>query len=516
MSILETVDFGRLLQSMSPEELDELDRLMSAEIVEGGEIHRGPIWEPLPGAQTDAYVSLADILYYGGEVGGGKTDLVIGLSLTSHLRSIIFRRQLDDLAGIEQRIEEILQTREGFSEGKRRWRIPLPGPRRLVEFGGANRIGDEQSYMGRPHDLKAFDEVAHFVESQFRFLITWARSSVPGQRSRVVAAGNPPLTVEGQWVNRFWAPWLDPKHPDPARPGELRWFARIDDEDVEVETSDHFVHDGEEIIPKSRTFIPAGLDDNPYYGSDYKATVQALPEPWRSMLLRGDYSASVEDDPWQVIPTAWVLEAQARWKKRRRPDGPMESLGVDVARGGRDKTALAPRYGNYFDALVTAEGELTPRGEDVARIVLPLLGEHTHVNVDVIGVGSSAFDAISAKHRNTHALNSSGATRERDKLGIFGFRNLRALWHWRLREALDPQNGDDVALPDDPELLADLTAARWRPTLHGVQVEDKEQIKARIGRSPDKGEAVIYARAMEHIVPLVTPAIEAGASYWRV
>ena len=41
------------------------------------------------------------------------------------------------------------------------------------------------------------------------------------------------MTAEGAWVISYWGPWLDPGHPNPAKPGELRWFTTIDGKDVE-------------------------------------------------------------------------------------------------------------------------------------------------------------------------------------------------------------------------------------------------------------------------------------------
>ncbi len=72
-------------------------------------------------------------------------------------------------------------------------------------------------------------------------------------------------------------------------------------------------------------------------------------------------------------------------------------------------------------------------------------------------------------------------------------RNMRAEYHWRLRDALDPKLGDDVALPNDMELLADLCSANYEVSTAGVLIEKKDGIKERIGRSPDKGEAVMLA-----------------------
>ena len=72
---------------------------------------------------------------------------------------------------------------------------------------------------------------------------------------------------------------------------------------------------------------------------------------------------------------------------------------------------------------------------------------------------------------------------------------MRAEAWWRLREALDPgqADGSPIQLPDDPVLLRDLTAPTFRVGPQGVQVESKETIKARLGRSPDRGDAVVMA-----------------------
>jgi hypothetical protein len=72
-------------------------------------------------------------------------------------------------------------------------------------------------------------------------------------------------------------------------------------------------------------------------------------------------------------------------------------------------------------------------------------------------------------------------------------RNKRAEMYWRMRDALDPKDGDDIALPPSTELLADLCSARYKVSSAGVHGEEKEEIIARIGRSPDEGEAVMMA-----------------------
>jgi hypothetical protein len=452
-----------------------------------------PEWAPLPGPQTMALNSKADILFFGGAAGGGKSDLLLGAALTQHMRSIVFRREYPQLKGLEDRSREIVRDCGQYNGTDKIWRLARG---RQMEFGAVQNLGDEQRYQGRPHDLKGFDEITHFQESQFRFLAGWLRTTVPGQRCRIICTGNPPVSAEGDWVIKFWGPWLDPQHPNPAAPGELRWYTTIDGEDREVESGEPFLHNGELLVPKSRTFIPARVEDNPYLlDSGYRSTLQSLPEPLRSKMLYGDFSAGREDDPWQVIPTAWVTLAQERWRQRSKPELPMTALGVDVARGGQDSTVLTPRHGNWFGEQKIYPGTSTPDGPSVAGLVISLLSGTPTINVDVIGVGTSVYDNLKQRNLNAVPMNGSERSEATDKTGQLNFRNKRAEWWWKMREALDPHDGDDLALPPDRGLLADLCAPRWKVSAQGIQVEAKEDIIKRIGRSPDKGDSAVYALA---------------------
>ena len=63
-----------------------------------------------------------------------------------------------------------------------------------------------------------------------------------------------------------------------------------------------------------------------------------------------------------------------------------------------------------------------------------------------------------------------------------------------MRELLDPSRDPDVALPADDELLGDLTAPKWKILSGGkIQVESKDEIRKRIGRSTDAGDAVVQS-----------------------
>ncbi len=452
------------------------------------------IWQPLPGPQVAAYYSEADEVFYGGAAGGGKTDLLIGLATTQHKKAIIFRREYPQLKDIVIRSQELLDDTDAKFNGQQNiWRN-VPGNRTL-EFGAVQYERDKNKYKGRPHDLKAFDEVSEFTESQYRFLTGWARTTDPSQRVRIVATGNPPTSAEGEWVIRRWGAWLDDNHPSPAEPGELRWYAMIDDEDTEVYSPDEFEHNGEMIKPSSRTFIPARLSDNPYLDkTDYRATLQSLPEPLRSQLLYGDWKIGIDDDPWQVIPTLWVQAAQERWTNEYIDS--LQSIGVDVARGGKDQTVLSLRYGNWFAPLLKYRAKETKDGQSVAGLVLGHYEQGVTVYIDVIGVGTSPYDILRESGEvDIIGVNFASRSGMFDKTAKLKMRNKRAEYYWAMREALDPLSGHDIALPPDTELKADLCSPRWKITTSGIQIESKDELKKRLGRSPDCGDAVVLALA---------------------
>jgi hypothetical protein len=516
-------------------------KLPTLEAVNAEIARRTPVWTPQKGPQTLAYHSLADITGYGGAAGGGKSDWITGMALTQHRRSIIFRREHTEVRDLFARAVEILQAASvQYKANHSLSTVYLPRGDRQLEFGGIKNPNDWTKYRGRPKDGYFFDEGTEFEELMIRSLIGWNRTTVPGQRCRVGITFNPP-TVRGQWIIGFFAPWLDPKHRNPAAYGELRWFTTINNRDIELSSGDpvevtksgnvrvlcgrdgvnimdrasRCAQCGSEIVyPLSRTFIKALLDDNEYLKStNYRATLMALPEPLRSQLLYGDFQAQEADDPHQVIPTRWVQLAQERWVEMASqwPDGrnpaPLSAIGADIARGGIDRTSFAARSGTWFDYPVAYPGVETPKGKDVIeRLVLHAANykivRRLVVGMDVVGVGSSPADMAEELNIQLVALHGAEAADEgyTDTTGVLEFANKRAQWYWQFREALNPETGDNLALPPDRELLADLCAPHYSIGPRGITIESKDDIRKRLGRSPDKGDAVIYAFAARPMV----------------
>jgi hypothetical protein len=488
--------------TLPKDQKDEIDRLLVEDVQENP-------WRPLidienPEVATPqqmAYESRADIMLFGGAAGGGKSALLIGLALTRHQRSIIYRRESKQLGPIAEEIIRIRKTREGYNGQEKRFNL---GGDRSIRLGGMQYEEDKQAYQGDPRDLICFDELTQFLESQFRYVITWNRSADPDQRCRVICATNPPTSAEGHWVVKYWAPWLDKEHPRPAMPGELRWFVSDEEgNDIEVDGPDPVEVKGKEVTPKSRTFIPSSVEDNPFLMvSGYKATLQALPEPLRSQMLLGDFSAGIEDDPWQVIPTMWVEEAMERWLEEKPSNAKMDALGVDPARGGKDKTILTPRYGNWVGRQIVKKGETTVDGPTIAALCTSVAKDGAPIFIDIIGgAGTSPYDHLRCNGLNVVAVDGRKQSHGRDASGSLGFFNKRSEMWWKMREALDPAYGAGLMLPPDRELKADLCAPRWKLTNAGIQVEGKSthtrdgfgDLKKRLGRSPDKGDSCVYA-----------------------
>ena len=467
---------------------------------------------PLPGPQTMAWDSLADLTLYGGAAGGGKTYLAVILALTKHIRSLIIRKEAAQLYAMQDEIEGIMGSRDGFNSQNGIWRLPDneitdpygEKPSRQIRFGGLNKPGDAAKYQGAPRDLLIVDEAANITFEEFEFLTVWERTAVVNQRTRTILCSNPPVDQVGMWMVRLFAPWLDPDHPNPAADGELRWFITVNDEDIEVtvdpslgEVEDIEI-DGEMYSPQSRTFISAKVDDNPHMiASGYKKKLQRLSKYLRDRMLYGKFLGSLEDDEMQVIPTDWVNAAMDRHKES--PDMShhrMTAMGVDPARGGKDEFVMAPLHYNWFAPLVKVPGIEVKTGPEGAAEVVKARRDSAPVKIDAIGVGTSVYDKLVENDIDVEAMIGNEATDEISKDGLFHFKNKRALWYWRLKEALDPESGNKIMLPPDKKMAADLCALTYK-ILDGriIQVESKELAKKRLGRSTDAGDSVIYANS---------------------
>lgn len=487
------------------------------------------VWAPQEGPQTRAYFSPADELLYGGAAGGGKTDLLLGLAFTAHQRSVVFRNQSTDLTSLFERALEIVPNPRKKDMSVKSL---VTQDNRRLETGHLELPGSERSHMGRAKDFIGFDEAALLDELRVNFVAQWLRSTDPKQRKRIIYATNPPIpeikdgvmtdTAVGDWLNKWFAPWLDPTYANPAEEGELRWCYMQEEGDRLVtvwvdgpgyydrttgllygtEIDEDTMMGGQYAAAKSRTFIKSLAKDNVFLrGTGYIEKLSSQPEPLRSMLMKGDFTIKGADHPFQVIPTQWVLKAQERWEakpwsevKRLR----QLVLAGDVAQGGADTTVIAPLYEqDYFDELIARPGADTPTGEEVLAL---LMMEHLDRSMIVLdgqgGWAGSTRDLLKRDHGiDAEMFIASASEGDWDPMLNYKYLNLRAMMWWQFRLALDPKSDFEICLPPSIRLRAQLTTPHFIVKGKILQVEDKEGIRKRLknNSSTDEADAVLMA-----------------------
>lgn len=202
-----------------------------------------------------------------------------------------------------------------------------------------------------------------------------------------------------------------------------------------------------------------------------------------------------------LIRQAWIDRAVERWRTRQLRQG-FWGMGVDVARSeDGDKGAIAEGVGPHLDKVDRFPcPDPVKLGVRVGAMIATREIYERHVGVDV-GGGYGGGTADKLKELGIYVVEFNGGSKAVPKIDetlleekeeavrqATLFRNKRAQAHWRL--ALDLQM-DRIALPPDPELHEELRALRWEARLGKVYVEEKADLMERLGRSPDKADAVV-------------------------
>jgi hypothetical protein len=211
-----------------------------------------------------------------------------------------------------------------------------------------------------------------------------------------------------------------------------------------------------------------------------------------------------------VIPLAWIRAAIERFAECKGKGGKGPPVyGLDPAYTGDDKTATARLVDDVCEWVKsTSQPDLMVTVGDMVYELDRSGGKNVSCGIDANGIGAGVFTRLRELGYHVFALNASSGTKLTDKSGQVGFINLRAAMWWGLREALDPANNPTLAIPDDPILTGDLAAPIWKRTSTGkVQIESKDDIRVRIGRSTDKADALCLALYVQHLRPAWEPRI---------
>lgn len=270
--------------------------------------HAAARFRPNPGPQQQFMTTEAFEALFGGAAGGGKSAALLHDALRDvanpHYTGILFRRTFPELEKtlIESSRDAYPREVPGatYNEGKKLWTFPSGAK---IYFGYLERDADVHQYQSAEFQFVGFDELTHFTQKQYVYMLSRARS--PHRlRPRIRAATNPGGPGH-EWVMRRWAPWLDPASLVRAAPGEVLRYANR-------ESGEIWCDDG----PLTRVFIPARVTDNPHLmDSDpgYLERLGALDPVTRAQLRDGN---------WLIRPAAGlyfkrssfeVLEAAPAW-----------------------------------------------------------------------------------------------------------------------------------------------------------------------------------------------------------
>ena len=253
--------------------------------------------------------SSADICIYGGAAGGGKTYALLLDPLrykdVEGYSAVVFRRhdtQIHIDGGLLDESREIYGGVPGavlHHTPRARW---VFGGKGSVTFAHIDGDGDLLKWQGSQITAVCFDELTHFSERAFFYMLSRNRSTCR-VRPYVRASCNPDAD---SWVAAFLSWWIDQEtgYPIPVRSGKKRWMLRRAGQifwaDSRRELWERFklVSVEERDEPKSVSFIASSVYDNKILlqsDPSYIANLKALPDIERERLLCGN---------WKIRPAA--------------------------------------------------------------------------------------------------------------------------------------------------------------------------------------------------------------------
>lgn len=270
---------------------------------------------PQPGPQETFLGSSADIAIYGGAAGGGKTWALL-MEPLRHIANpgfgaVFFRRstvQVRNEGGLWDESEKLYPIIGATPrEHVLSWEFPAGA---TVSFAHLEHDKTVLNWQGSQIPLICFDELTHFSQKQFWYMVSRNRSMC-GVRPYIRATCNPDAD---SWVAEFIAWWIDQETglPIPDRAGVVRWFVRINDALVWADDPAELEARHPGIPPKSATFIPAKLTDNAaLMAADpgYMANLLALPKVERERLLGGNWK--IRAAAGLLFKRSWVTVVDA-------------------------------------------------------------------------------------------------------------------------------------------------------------------------------------------------------------
>lgn len=272
---------------------------------------------PQAGKQEEFQKSAADIVFYGGAAGGGKTFALL-LEYLRHkdvnrFNAALFRRKLTDSKKQGSIFSEATNLYSPIRPKRNKTELSFVFKNKdgesSMSIAGMENEDDRFDWQGAQICYLGFDELTHFTEIQFWYLVGRNRS-LCYVRPYIRATFNPD---PNSWVKNIIIWWLDKngEYADESKSGVIRWFIRPENDliwfdskkeaDLYILKNALYTQDknGKKypLIPTSFTFIPADVYDNKKLlerDPGYLKTLQSLPLVERERQLKGNWKIRIQ------------------------------------------------------------------------------------------------------------------------------------------------------------------------------------------------------------------------------
>lgn len=288
----------------------------------------------------------ADIAFYGGAAGGGKSFSLLVEPLrhmeNSEFGAVIFRKNTTMIRNEGGLWDESMKLYTLLDGHPRNQFLDWVFPHGMsVKFSHLQHERTVFDWQGAQIPFIGFDELTHFSKKQFFYMLSRNRST-SGVAGYVRATMNPDAD---SWVREFIDWYIDPitGYAIPDRSGKVRWFIQLDDVVHWGDSSIELVRKFPKSIPKSFTFISAKLQDNKILMEKdpaYLANLMAQGKVDRARLLDGNWNirasaGNIFSEEWfeivDEIPGGWI--SQCRFWDRAATEPTPENPDPDWTRG---------------------------------------------------------------------------------------------------------------------------------------------------------------------------------------
>jgi len=261
----------------------------------------------------------------------------------------------------------------------------------------------------------------------------------------------------------------------------------------------------DEFIDQSKdrqVYVPALPTDNPHLPYDYVETLKSAFGHRPELLegyLKGNWDCFIGAD--QVIKNAWIESARLL---TLFPTHRKKIISCDPARFGDDETCIYVfENSKIVDTHVFGQKDTHYTSGFLNKLRLD--NDNCPIIVDEIGVGGGIVDNLRAFDANVIAFNSAAKSTQPDR-----YYNLRAeAWDYVGKEFSD---GNIEFKTDDRELVSQLCTPTYKFRNGKILLEAKDDIKKRIGRSPDRGDCYVMGIWGQKNVDAIDESVETESS----